>query len=160
MIDSDWYNNKMIFQILSAVEPLNAETERQVAQFFIFVFIAIIISGVGGMIAVFIKERMDKKVFDETITFDENDSQLLKGSRYIAIPDGTIEYYVCKMVFSNRNKFQSDSDIIEAFGGDEFKLRPVYQAVLRVNKKAESKLGIENLLVRGKDKTALNEMYR
>lgn len=152
----------MVLQILSAIEPLNIDpkTERQVTQIFIFVFIGLGIAAVGAIVATVIKGRIDKKVFNETISFDENDSQLIKGSHYIKIPDGTIEYYVCKMIFADRDKFQNDSDIIEEFGGDNFKLRPVYQAVLRVNKKAESVLGIKDLFIRGKDKTALNEKYR
>lgn len=152
----------MLINFVSAVEKFNIdpETEKQLTQFFGVLMILIVVTGIIAFIAAMIKSKNDDKEFEKTVTFDEEDSRLLKGSHYVKIPDGTIEYYVCKMIFADRQKFQTDTDILEEYDKGNINLRPVYQAVLRVNKKAEDVLGLDNLLIRGRDKTALNEKYR
>lgn len=105
-------------------------------------------------------KRIKKNTADKKVWFDTENSVLYRGTRKLVVPESTIEFYVCKLIFENTSKYQDDVDILTASGGDTFKQRTVYQAVLRLNKKARSGLGIDDLFVRGKEKTALNTKFR
>ena len=94
------------------------------------------------------------------IWFDEHKSILHKGSHQIAIPESSLEYYVCKLVFQNPTVYQEDWDVLQAAGEVDKKDRAVYFAVDRVNNKARRAFKMEDkLLKRSAEKTRLNDNY-
>lgn len=106
-------------------------------------------------------KRAEKIKSDNNIWFDAQESVLYRGVKQLKIPENTIEFYVCKTIFAERGQYQSDLNVLENYGGDTLKQRPVYFAVIRLNKKVKSELKLsEDLFIRGKEKTALNRTYR
>lgn len=122
--------------------------------------IAFIVLTIAAITSYLHKERNKKRVANNEVWFDEKEANLNRGSKQIKIPENTIEYFVCKQVFNQKGNYHLDLNVLEEAGGDTFKQRPVYQAVMRLNKKAKNELGLEELFIRGKEKTALNSKYR
>lgn len=120
-------------------------------------FIALIVVAITNYLH---KVRNMKRIANNEVWFDEKEAILNRGTKHIKIPENTIEYFVCKQVFNQKGSYHLDLNVLEEAGGDTFKQRPVYQAVMRLNKKAKSELGLEELFIRGKEKTALNVKYR
>lgn len=104
--------------------------------------------------------RREQDAEDRNIWFDEIKSVLHRNYRQISIPDTSLEYYVCKLVFEEQDKPQLDINVLEAAGKpDDYDPRAIEQAVRRVNKKANQALGLKaDLLLRRKEKTFLNEI--
>ncbi|HYH75809.1 MAG TPA: hypothetical protein VD735_07685 [Candidatus Saccharimonadales bacterium] len=129
---------------------------------FIVLMIVTILGSIGwGLLMLYRQKHTEKIEADRDLWFDEEESVLHRGPRQLKIPENTIEFYVCKNVFSERDKYHLDVNIIAEAGGDNFKERPVYFAVVRLNKKVKADLGFkEDLFIRGKQKTALNVSYR
>lgn len=129
---------------------------------------AILIAGIGillwRLIPEIISNHHTKRSEDAkeavNVWFDETESVLHRGPQSLKIPENTIEFYVCQMIFEERDKYQKDLYILEEAGSDISKGRAVYQAVTRLNKKAKIELGIEELFIRGKEKTGLSKIYR
>jgi hypothetical protein len=105
-------------------------------------------------------KRTEKVKAEGEIWFDIQKSTLHKGSRQIAIPESSLEYYVCKLVFKDPEAYQTDLDILEAAGEDDKNDRAVYFAVDRINNKAKRELKInDKLLKRNRERTRLNDNY-
>ncbi len=83
---------------------------------------------------------------NDRVTFDAKTSVLTYGNKTCNIPDESLEYYVCKFAFKNRRAAAKELDILDAAGTGQDSQRPVYDAHLRVNKKAREQLGIDKLL--------------
>ena len=81
------------------------------------------------------------------VSFDTMSSILSDTISTCNIPQGTLEYWLCKLVFRNKKTPAKEQDIIEAFGGSYESQRAVYDAVGRINKRAEAALGIKKLLI-------------
>jgi hypothetical protein len=113
------------------------------------------------LISYYRDRRAEKIKVNSTIWFDTTESVLYRGSQQLKIPENTIEFFVCKLIFDERDKYQLDENVLDAYGGDSFKQRPVYQAVVRLNKKVKSELKLkEDLFIRGRERTALNNNFR
>lgn len=95
------------------------------------------------------------------VRFDAERCVLTRGSLRLEVPYDTLEYFVCKVVFEEPTQYHSDSDIIDyANLSININERPIYQACRRINAKAKATLELEDeLLVRVKEKTTLNEKY-
>jgi len=105
-------------------------------------------------------KRAEKLKAEQDIWFDEHKSILHKGSQQVAIPESSLEYYVCKLVFKNPQVYQDDWDILHAAGEIDKKDRAVYFAVDRINYKARHAFKIDDkLLKRNSQKTRLNDNY-
>lgn len=148
-----------------AAEKLNIEPD--VTNFFLWIyaalFIALLVLIGKDMASSYIKMRRDKAESDKDLRFDSKESKLIRGSRELDIPENSLEYFVCKLVFESPTEYQSDTDVLEAAGrgSDSFEMRPVYQAVKRLNKKSMKSLELKSdLFKRGKEKTGLNEIER
>lgn len=107
------------------------------------------------------EERGKKAEADRNIEFDLKKSVLYRGHREVQIPENSLEYFVCKLVFEEIDKPQLDLNVLEAAGKDILDQRAIEQAVRRVNKKAKANLQLKNdLLLRRKQKTLLNDIER
>jgi len=105
-------------------------------------------------------KRIEKLKAESDIWFDEHKSILHKGSRQVAIPESSLEYYVCKLVFQNPTVYREDWDVLQAAGEEDKKDRAVYFAVDRVNNKAKRAFKMEDkLLKRNAERTRLNDNY-
>ncbi len=105
--------------------------------------------------------KAEKKIAEEKFSFDEVNSVLRRGTKKLEIPYLKLEFFLCKGVFSDTSKYYSDLDVLEDAGDDITKDRAVYFAVVRVNKKAKKSLNLkEDLFIRKKESTILNEIYR
>jgi hypothetical protein len=82
----------------------------------------------------------------DKIRFDAKASKLTYNGKSCDIPDETLEYYMCKLVFKNRRVAAKEDDILEHTVKSQDSQRAVYDAHLRVNKRVKQKLGIEKLL--------------
>lgn len=80
------------------------------------------------------------------VLFDVQASALRLGSKTCDIPDETLEHYICKFAFKNRRVAAKENDILEMTVKSQDSQRAVYDALLRVNKKARKQLGIDKLL--------------
>lgn len=94
---------------------------------------------------IFNQSRQQARNTDRVI-FDAKTSVLTYGNKTCNIPDESLEYYVCKFAFKNRRAAAKELDILDAAGTSQDSQRPVYDAHLRVNKKAREQLGIDKLL--------------
>ena len=146
------------------------ETDPELNKLFLFLMAIPIVAAIGLVLyhvtPYLIKRYKEKRVTEiETsrkLSFDPTKSTLNRGTHELAIPDNSLEYFVCKLVFDEREKPQLDLNVLEAAGrkdddGDD--PRAVEQAVRRVNKKAKDTLQLKgDLLLRRKEKTFLNEI--
>jgi hypothetical protein len=153
-------------KILSAATEIsiNPDLNKIFIPIMSLVFIALLIMVAWHFLPIFIANRRNKREenikADNNIWFDEHKSMLHKGSRQKAIPESSLEYYVCKLVFANPKVYQSDWDVLQEAGEEDKKDRAVYFAVDRINNKARKKFKIEDkLLKRSKEKTRLNDIY-
>ncbi|HEX8182617.1 MAG TPA: hypothetical protein VF575_03365 [Candidatus Saccharimonadales bacterium] len=94
------------------------------------------------------------------IKFNSNTSILTLDRRTCDIPDETLEHYICKLTFKNRNVAALEDDILEKSVKSQNSQRAVYDAMLRVNKKAKAELGIDKLLVYKAAKLRINKKYQ
>jgi hypothetical protein len=147
-----------------ALNTPQLDVDPDINSIFMWIMIPLLIAFVALIIVAFTnyfrKQRAKKRIANNEIWFDEKEALLNRGSRQLKIPENTIEFYICKQVFLQKSNYHLDLNILEESGGDTFKQRPVYQAVMRLNKKAKSDLGLDDLFIRGKEKTALNVKYR
>ena len=106
------------------------------------------------------QKREEKVEADGNIEFDLKKSTLNRGHRSLQVPENSLEYFVCKLVFKDAEKPQLDINVLEAAKKDVFSdRRAVEQAVRRINKKAKADLELKNnLLLRRKEKTLLNDI--
>lgn len=103
---------------------------------------------------------VEKQKAEKDLWFDVHKSILHRGSNQVKIPENTLEYFVCKLVFKNPTVYQSDWDVLQAAGEEDKKDRAVYFAVDRINNKARRALKLEDkLLKRSKEHTRLNDNY-
>lgn len=109
----------------------------------------------------FYKEKsIEKEKSEKDIHFDKFKSELHLGSKQLSIPESSLEYYVCKLVFENPKTYHSDLDVLDEAGEPNKKDRAVYFAVDRINKKANRELKLKyNLLKRNRERTRLNDNY-
>lgn len=135
---------------------------------FALFFVILILSAMGMILWHFApilvrkvrNKRSEKIELDNRIWFDTHKSILHKGSRQVSIPESSLEYYVCKLVFNNPRVYQDDWDVLHAANEPDRKDRAVYFAVDRINGKAKRAFKLEGkLLKRGKQKTRLNDNY-
>jgi hypothetical protein len=149
---------------LDKLKPLDPTINAAFAWVMGLIFIALVVAVAGYLILVF-RSRRDDKVAEklkteQDIWFDEHKSILHKSTRQVAIPESSLEYYVCKLVFKNPKVYQDDWDILLAAGEADKKDRAVYFAVDRINGKARRAFEMEDkLLKRSKQKTRLNDNY-
>lgn len=94
------------------------------------------------------------------VSFDPKASILSFGEKSCEIPDETLEYYLCKLAFKNRRAAVKEIDILEHSTKSQDSKRPVYDAMLRVNKKASEKLGIPKLFYYRAAKIRLMKQYQ
>lgn len=102
-------------------------------------------------------QKSDQKV---KVRFDAKSSTLLFGDKICEIPDETLEHYICKFTFKNRKVAALEDDILEKSVKSQDSKRAVYDAMLRVNKKANKYLGIEKLLVYRAAKLRISKKYQ
>jgi hypothetical protein len=74
------------------------------------------------------------EVAQEKVRFDAKASKLTYNGKSCNIPDETLEYYMCKLVFRNRRSAAKEDDILEYTTKSQDSQRAVYDAHLRVNK--------------------------
>lgn len=86
------------------------------------------------------------EVTQDKVRFDAKASKLTYNGKSCGIPDETLEYYICKLVFKNRKVAAKEDDILEYTTKSQDSQRAVYDAMLRINKKARKQLGTEKLL--------------
>lgn len=105
-------------------------------------------------------KRAEKVRAEGQIWFDTYKSILHKGSKQVSIPESSLEYYVCKRVFSNPKVYQDDWDVLNDAGERDKKDRAVYFAVDRINNKTKHAFKLESKLLKRKEqKTRLNDNY-
>ena len=105
-------------------------------------------------------KRAEKIKAANSIWFDAKESVLHCGHSQTPIELKSFEYYVCIDTFASPSDYQDDIDIMEKVDRNKSD-RAVEQAVNRLNTKAKTIFGLdEKLFKRGKDSTAVNEMYR
>ncbi len=149
---------------LDKLRPLDPTISAAFAWVMALIFVALVVAVAGYLILVF-RSRRDNKVAEklkaeQDIWFDEHKSILHKSTRQVAIPENSLEYYVCKLVFQNPQVYQDDWDILQAAGEEDKKDRAVYFAVDRVNNKARKAFEMEDkLLKRNAQRTRLNDNY-
>lgn len=149
---------------LPDLKPIDPDIEA----FFMFLmalfgigFIGIVLwFGISTLVPKYLNKRAEKIRADKTIWFDAKESVIHHGSRKLRITEDTVEHFVCKLVFSEPEEYHSDVSVLEAAREDDLKQRTVYQAVKRLNAKANDELRIRDLFIRNKSKTALNKSYR
>ncbi|HUD07298.1 MAG TPA: hypothetical protein VMR34_05415 [Candidatus Saccharimonadales bacterium] len=94
------------------------------------------------------------------VRFDTKTSVLVFGDKTCDIPDETLEHYICKFAFKNRRVAAKEDDILEKTVKSQDSQRAVYDAMLRVNKKAREQLGIEKLLKYKAAKIRIDKKYQ
>lgn len=94
------------------------------------------------------------------ITFDPKTSTLFHDSDDCPVPDGTLQHFTCKLVFKNRNVPAEEQDIIDAAGVGNDSQRPVYDAMLAVNKLIKTNFGLPKYLKYGAGKVRINRIYQ
>ena len=105
-------------------------------------------------------KQIEKQKAEKDFWFDTDKSILHRASLELKIPESTLEYYVCKLVFKDPKVYQTDLDILEEAGEEDKNDRAVYFAIDRINNKAKRELKLEvNLLKRNKERTRLNDNY-
>ena len=145
------------------------ETDPELNKLFLFLMAIPVIAAIGLVLYHFTpyfiksyKEKRNTKIeASKNIWFDTEKSILHRDTRELALPENSLEYFVCKLIFDEPGEPQLDYDVLEAAGKDVFDRRAVEQAVRRVNKKAKTTLQLKNdLLLRRREKTSLNEIDR
>jgi len=91
-------------------------------------------------------EPKSTETAQDKVRFDAKASKLTYNGKSCEIPDETLEYYMCKLVFKNRRSAANEDDILEHTTKSQDSQRAVYDAHLRVNKRVKKELGIEKLL--------------
>lgn len=143
------------------------ETDPDLDKFFLFLMAIPVVAAIGLTLYHLIpyliknyKEKRNTKIeANRNIWFDAEKSTLHRDNRELTLPENSLEYFVCKLVFDEPDKPQLDYNVLEAAEKDVFDRRAVEQAVRRVNKKAQSTLQLKSdLLLRRKEKTSLNEI--
>ena len=105
-------------------------------------------------------KAIEKRKEEQNIWFDTHKSILHKGSRQVSIPESSLEYYVCKLIFEDPTVYRDDLDVLLAAGEEDKNDRAVYFAVDRINNKARRAFKLEDkLLKRNKERTRLNDNY-
>lgn len=161
-----------VYSLFSATQ-LNVDPK--ITQIFLWFFILLIITVIIMTGWQFLKDRNTRhkeelevqKIVQEKelkarkhVTFDKSKSVLIRGSLTAEIPRDTLEYYVCKEVFSVPTELHRDSVILESARMDDDAERPIYQAMRRINEKAKKSLKVDDgLLQRIKFQTILNKKY-
>ncbi len=100
------------------------------------------------------------EVSQDKVRFDAKASKLTFSGKSCDIPDETLEYYICKLVFKNRRTAAKEDDILEYTTKSQDSQRAVYDAMLRINKKAREQLGIEKLLSYKAAKVRITAKYQ
>ena len=94
------------------------------------------------------------------VFFDVKTSLLNCGDKECYVPDGTLQHYTCKLVFKNRNVPAEEQDIIDAAGIGNESQRPVYDAMLAVNKLINKNFGLSKYLKFNAGKVRINRIYQ
>lgn len=146
------------------------DVDPEVTNFFLWIYILIFIvavvftakAAIPPLTAYYLERRRIRAEANKYIWFDIKKSVLRRDTRELEIPENSLEYFVCKLVFEETDKPQTDYNIIEAAEKDPINdRRAVEQAVRRVNKKAKGALELKSdLLLRRKEKTFLNDIER
>jgi hypothetical protein len=96
----------------------------------------------------------------DKVRFDAKASKITYNGKSCDIPDETLEYYMCKLVFKNRRSAAKEDDILENTAKSQDSQRAVYDAHLRVNKRVRQQLGIEKLLSYKAAKVRITAKYQ
>ncbi len=129
-----------------------------IAAIFLLIYIAIYL--LPHALRLHKEKSIEKEKSEKDIRFDKFKSVLHLGSKQLTIPESSLEYYVCKLVFENPKTYHSDLDILDEAGEPNKKDRAVYFAVDRINKKANRELKLKyNLFKRNRERTRLNDNY-
>lgn len=102
----------------------------------------------------------EQEVAASKVGFDTKTSVLSLGDQTCDIPDETLEYYLCKLAFKNRRVAVKEIDILENSTKSLDSKRPVYDAMLRVNKKARENIGISKLFYYKAAKIRMTKEYQ
>jgi len=158
----------MTYQQFFAATKLDIDPE--VTNFFLWIYALIFIvtiaytakAAIPPLTAHYLERRRSRAEANKHIWFDIKKSVLRRDNRELEIPENSLEYFVCKLVFEESHEPQTDYNIIEAAEKDPINdRRAVEQAVRRVNKKAKDALELKSdLLLRRKEKTFLNDIER
>lgn len=151
-----------------AVTQLNVDPDITKAG--LFIYAVLFITAIGMILRHVIpaafrsyrEHRQYRAEANRNIWFDIKRSVLHRNNCELELPENSLEYFVCKLVFEEPGEPQSDYNIIEAAEKDPINdRRSVEQAVRRVNKKAKGALELKgDLLLRRKEKTFLNDIER
>ncbi len=90
------------------------------------------------------------------VTFNPVSGLLTSDGTSVQVPDETLRFYVCKLVFANTTVPVLEQDIIEAAGVGDNSIRAVYDATRAVNELIESSFGIRNYLLFRAGKVRVN----
>lgn len=105
-------------------------------------------------------EPNNTETAQDKVRFDAKASKLTYNSKSCYIPDETLEYYICKLVFKNRRSAAKEDDILEYTSKSQDSQRAVYDAMLRINKKANKQLGTPKLLSYKAAKVRITAKYQ
>jgi hypothetical protein len=105
-------------------------------------------------------EPKNTEAIQDKVRFDAKASKLTYNGKSCDIPDETLEYYMCKLVFKNRRSAAKEDDILENTTKSQDSQRAVYDAHLRVNKRVRQQFGIEKLLSYKAAKVRINAKYQ
>lgn len=158
----------MFYHSFFAATQLNVDPDITKAGLFIYAVLFLVMIGITlrylapAVYSSYKKHRQSKAEANRNIWFDIKKSVLYRDNRELEIPENSLEYFVCKLVFEEPDEPQTDYNIIEAAEKDPINdRRAVEQAVRRVNKKAKGALELKSdLLLRRKEKTFLNDIER
>lgn len=151
-----------------ALNTPELKVDQDITNISLFTMGMILVIGIGfiawhsapTLIARSRNKRAEKIKAESKIWFDTHKSILHKGSKQVSIPESSLEYYVCKLVFDNPKVYQDDWDVLQAADERDKKDRAVYFAVDRINNKAKRAFKLESkLLKRNQEKTRLNDNY-
>lgn len=157
----------MFFSPLFAIEKLKP-IDSEITTVFAWVMggLFVILLGMGSVYLVqLLRKRsktkaVEKLKAEQDIWFDAHKSILHQGSRQVPIPESSLEYHVCKLVFKDPTVYRDDLDVLLAAGEEDKNDRAVYFAVDRINNKARRAFKLEDkLLKRNKERTRLNDNY-
>lgn len=105
-------------------------------------------------------EPKNTETAQDKVRFDAKASKLTYNGKSCDIPDETLEYYICKLVFKNRRSAAKEDDILEYTVKSQDSQRAVYDAMLRINKKASEQLGTPKLLSYKAAKVRITAKYQ
>ncbi len=89
------------------------------------------------------------------LTYDPEYGKLSYGHEAIVIEGGTLQHYICKLLFENQAAKVNGLDVVEEWGGEE-KPQSLYDACRLLNRKAEKAFGLRNILACREGKVWLN----